>query len=215
MTQIKICGLSEPETLEVALEHGADFIGFMFYGPSPRNVTPKKAGELAARVGGRARTVAVTVDASDALLDDIMSTLNPQFIQAHGSETPERVAEMTRRLGIPVIKSITVREAVDVAKAKNYRGHSDMIMFDAKAPDEDAGGRPGGNGVSFDWSLLKAHDQDNCFILAGGLTVENVEAAIARTGAPIVDVSSGVESAPGVKDSRLIANFIEAAKRAG
>ena len=214
MTQVKICGLSEPETLETALETGADFVGFIFYEPSPRNLPLDRARALGQQVGGRAAKVAVTVDADDAQLERIVETLEPDYLQVHGSETPERVAELAARFGLPVIKSIKVRDAEDVGEAIRFGGTADMFLFDAKAPEDLAGALPGGNGVAFDWNLLRRDGDLPRFMLSGGLTIDNVARALEVTGAGIVDVSSGVETAPGVKDAGLIRKFIEAVKPA-
>jgi len=209
MTKVKICGLSTAETMRAALDAGADFVGLMFYPKSPRNVSLEMAAALSAQAKGRAKIVAVVVDADDALLKSIMNYAKPNYIQAHGSETPQRIEEIKNQTGARVIKVIKVKDAGDVALAKNYRDVADLIMFDPKAA-EDA--LPGGNGLSFDWNLLKG--KDGQFLLAGGLNPENVAEAIRQTRAPIVDVSSGVETTPGKKDISLIRKFIEAAKAA-
>jgi len=214
MTQVKICGLSEPETLETALETGADFVGFIFYEPSPRNLPLDRARALGQQVAGRADKVAVTVDADDATLEDIVESLEPNYLQVHGSETPERVSTLGARFGLPVIKSIKVRDADDVSQAVRFGGLADMFLFDAKAPEDLADALPGGNGVAFDWTLLSRDGDLPRFMLSGGLTIENVARALEVTGAGIVDVSSGVETAPGVKDAGLIRKFIEAVKPA-
>ena len=210
MAQVKICGLSTSTTLQAALEAGADFVGLMFYPKSPRNVSLEHAAVLATQAKGRAKIVAVVVDADDALLKSIMNSAKPDFIQAHGSETPQRIAEIKNQTGARVIKVIKVKDAGDVALAKDYRAVADLIMFDPKAAEDML---PGGNGVAFNWNLLNG--KDGQFMLAGGLNPENVAEAIRLTRAPIVDVSSGVETTPGVKDIGLIRKFIEAAKANG
>jgi phosphoribosylanthranilate isomerase len=210
---IKICGLSQPDMLEAALEAGAAYVGLVFYEPSPRNVTIAQAHALAEQARGRAAIVALTVDAPDALLRDIATRVRPDFLQAHGSETPERVREMTELTGLPVIKAIKVREARDVGDARDYAGVAAMILFDARAPDALADALPGGNGIAFDWTLLKG-ENGTPFMLSGGLDCSNIAEAIRVTGAPVVDVSSGVERAPGVKDAALIRKFIETARAA-
>jgi phosphoribosylanthranilate isomerase len=206
MTQVKICGLSEPMTLNAALDAGADFVGLVFFPKSPRNVSLVQAKVLSDIAQGSAAIVALVVDADDALIQSIAETIRPDFIQAHGRESPERIAAIKAMTGIPVIKAINVSEAADVARAKTYDGMAAFILFDAKT----TGPLPGGMGHTFDWSLLGgvAHP----YMLAGGLTPETVRNAITSTGAAMVDVSSGVESAPGVKDEALIRKFIEAAK---
>ena len=213
--KVKICGLKRPDMLEAALEAGAAYIGLVFYEPSPRSVTVDEAETLAARARGRAAIVALTVDAPDALLRDIARRVRPDFIQAHGEETPERVREMTALTGLPVIKAVKVEEPGDVERARDYAGSAAMVLFDSRAPDALAGALPGGNGIAFDWSLLDRADGDRPFMLSGGLTASNIADAIRITGAPVVDVSSGVEREPGIKDAGLIRKFIEAARSAG
>lgn len=213
MTAVKICGLSTPETMAAALDAGADMVGLVFYPPSPRHLTLEKAATLALQARGRAAIVALTVDAPDAELAAMMAAVKPDFIQAHGAESPARVAEIQALTGVPVIKAIKVRDAGDVAGASAYGEVAFLILYDAKAPETLKGALPGGNGLAFDWNLL-GHGQRR-FMLSGGLTPDTVARAIAVTGAPIVDVSSGVESAPGVKDASLIRKFIEQAKRGG
>jgi phosphoribosylanthranilate isomerase len=212
--KVKICGLSTPETVDAAIAAGADFVGFVFYPKSPRNVSLETAAALAARARGKAHIVTLVVDADDALLSEITAKVDPDFIQAHGSETPERIAKIAALTGKPVIKAIKVKDAGDIAGAAAFSGAASLILYDAKAPETLGHALPGGNGHAFDWSLLDGGAR-SAFMLAGGLTVENVAQAIRVTGAPIADVSSGVESAPGVKDAVLIRKFIEAAKRAG
>ena len=209
--QVKICGLSTPDTMEAALSNGAEFVGLNFYPPSPRYVTPAQAVPLAAMARGRTRIVALVVDADDALLKDIAAVVKPDFFQLHGNETPERVAAIKAMTGRPAIKVIKVGGPEDVAKATAYVDVADIFLFDAKAPATLKNALPGGNGIPFDWSLL---DGKHGFMLSGGLSLHNVAEAIRITGAAIVDVSSGVESAPGKKDLSLIRKFIEAAKAA-
>lgn len=211
--EVKICGLSTPETVDAAIAAGADLVGFVFFPKSPRNVTMEHAAALAARARGRARIVALAVDADDALLREIAAKVDPDCFQAHGSETPERVAEIGRLTGKPVIKAIRVRDGADIAGAAAFSDVASLILYDAKAPETLGNALPGGNGHAFDWALLEGGKRP-AFMLAGGLTPDNVADAIATTGAPMVDVSSGVESAPGVKDVALIRKFIEAAKSA-
>lgn len=211
MVKVKICGLSTPETMDAALGAGADFVGLVFYAKSPRNVSLEQAAILADRARGRAKIVALIVDAEDATLSVINTGVKPDYFQAHGAETPERVSEIVVLTGKPVIKAIKVAEPADIATAAEYAGKAAFILYDAKAPETLANALPGGNGIAFDWQLLaKAKD----FMLSGGLNPENVAQAIAATSAPMVDVSSGVESAPGRKDLNLIRKFIEAARAA-
>lgn len=211
--EVKICGLSTPETMDAALDAGADLVGLVFFPRSPRNVTLEQASALAERARGRARVVTLVVDADDALLRAIAETVRPDLIQAHGAETPERVAEIARLTGRPVIKAIRVSDQADIAAAAAFSGVASLILYDAKAPETLGNALPGGNGHAFDWGLLEGQRRP-AFMLAGGLTPENVAEAIRVTGAPVVDVSSGVESAPGIKDIGLIRKFIEAAKAA-
>jgi phosphoribosylanthranilate isomerase len=209
--QVKICGLSTPDTMEAALAHGADYVGLNFFPASPRYVTPAKAASLAAVARGRTKIVALVVDADDALLRDIADAMKPDYFQLHGSETPERVSAIKALTGKPVIKVIKVGGPEDVSQATDFVDVADMILFDTKAPATLKNALPGGNGIPFDWSLLEGK---RGFMLSGGLNPANVAEAIRVTGAPMVDVSSGVESAPGKKDINLIAKFIEAAKAA-
>lgn len=211
--EVKICGLSTPETVDAAIAAGADLVGFVFFPRSPRNVSLEQAASLAARARGRAKIVTLVVDADDALLSAIATTVGPDLIQAHGSETPDRIREIARLTGRPVIKAIRVKDDADIAAAADFSTVASLILYDAKAPETLGNALPGGNGHAFDWGLLEGGKRP-AFMLAGGLTPENVADAIRVTGAPVVDVSSGVESAPGVKDIGLIRKFIEAAKAA-
>ena len=211
--EVKICGLSTPETVAASLVAGADLVGFVFFARSPRNVSAARAADLAAPARGRALIVALIVDADDTTIMDINATLAPDMFQAHGSETPARIAVIKRLTAKPVIKAIKVSGAADIAAASVYAKVADLILYDAKAPDGLAGALPGGNGVAFDWTLLRSGERQ-AFMLSGGLDPHNVANAIRMTGATIVDVSSGVESAPGLKDVALIRKFIEAAKPA-
>ena len=199
--------------MAAALDCGADYVGLVFFPKSPRHVSLDQAASLAAQARGRAHVVALIVDAPDAEIAAITQKVAPDFFQAHGAESPQRVEAIARQFG-PVIKAIPVAASTDIAAARDYRAAASMVLFDAKAPENLANALPGGNGVSFDWSLLAADGRPRRFMLSGGLTPENVASAIAMTGAPIVDVSSGVESAPGLKDAVRIRNFIEAARAA-
>ena len=209
---IKICGLKTPEALDVALESGADLVGFVFFGPSPRNLDLATARTLGARVQGRAGKVALTVDATDDTLADIFAALKPDMLQLHGTETPERVVAVRTRFGLPVMKALPIAERSDLSPVRLYAKVADRLIFDARPPKDAT--RPGGLGNSFDWTLLKGIDVGVPYMLSGGLTVENVADAIRITGAPGVDVSSGVERAPGEKDPDKIRAFIRAARAA-
>lgn len=214
MTQVKICGLSTPETVAAAIAGGADFLGFVFYPRSPRNVTPELAAELAKPVPAAVRTVALTVDAGDAQLEGIVAAMRPGLLQLHGHETPARVADIRTRFGVPVMKVLSVAGEDDVAKASAYEPVADMLMFDARPPKEMTDALPGGNALRFDWQLLAGAHFGKPWLLAGGLTPDNVAEAIRISGAPGVDVSSGVEDSPGRKSIPLIQAFLKAAKAA-
>jgi len=214
-TAIKICGLSDPAHVRTAVGAGADYVGFVFYQPSPRNVTIAVAQDLATLARGRSKIVALVVDADDELIDTINIGLKPDFFQAHGSETPDRVSAIEARTGVPVIKVISVKDASDIEAAAAYADVAAFILFDAKAPETLANALPGGNGVSFDWSLLSGDTGQPEFMLSGGLDAGNVQRAIEVTGAPMIDVSSGVESAPGIKNAAAIVNFIETVRQHG
>lgn len=208
---IKICGLKTAEALDAALAGGASHVGFIFFPKSPRNIAPEEAGRLREAALGRAQAVAVTVDADDALLDTIVAAMVPDMLQLHGKERPTRVAAVKARYGLPVMKAFSVSEAADVAAAEAYRGVADRMLFDARPPK--GAELPGGNGVPFDWRILDGYRGD--YFLSGGLTPENVGAAIRLLDPPGLDVSSGVESAPGEKDIGLIAAFFAAVRAAG
>ncbi|HEX4179183.1 MAG TPA: phosphoribosylanthranilate isomerase [Caulobacteraceae bacterium] len=212
MLLTKICGLSTPETVDAALDGGAAFIGFMFFDRSPRSIDPAAAARLAARARGRAKVVVVTVDPSDADLDRITAALRPDLIQLHGHETPRRAAEIAERTGAGLIKVLPVSEGADLAAAQAFDGLVEHLMFDAKPP-KDAD-RPGGLGAAFDWSLMSGRRFERPWFLAGGLDPWNLAEAVRLSGAPMVDVSSGVERGAGLKDPRLISAFLDAARRA-
>ncbi|MDX0662909.1 phosphoribosylanthranilate isomerase [Sinorhizobium medicae] len=211
-TEVKICGLKTAEALQRAVALGASHTGFIFFPKSPRNIEPDDAGRLAELARGRAKIVAVTVDAENDDLDEIVSALHPEVLQLHGSENPERVLAIKALYGLPVIKALPIREASDLERIAPYIGIADRFLLDAKPP---AGSDlPGGNGVSFDWRLLDALDANVDYMLSGGLNASNVEDALALTGARAIDTSSGVESAPGIKDLTLMDAFFEAIRRA-
>jgi phosphoribosylanthranilate isomerase len=207
---VKICGLKTPEALDVALEAGADMVGFVFFPPSPRDLGFTTAGELGERVKGRARKVALTVDADDSTLANIAESLRPDLLQLHGKETPARVRAIRTRFGLPVMKAIAVETRADLAVVEDYATIADRLLFDARAPREAT--RPGGLGKPFDWHLLERLDLRIPFMLSGGLDPDNVAVALRVTRAPGVDVSSGVERTPGEKDLNKIREFIRAAR---
>ena len=212
MLPAKICGLTTAETLDAALAGGAAFVGFNFFAASPRHIDPAAAAELARRVRGQAKIVAVTVDPDDALLDRITAHFSPDLIQLHGRETPARAAAIARRTGVGLIKALPVAEASDLAIATDYDGLVDHLLFDAKAPADAA--LPGGLGARFDGSLLLGRTFQRPWFLAGGLDPWNVREAAASSGAPMVDVSSGVERGAGLKDPALIRAFLDAVRQA-
>ena len=195
-----------------ALEGGASHVGFIFFPQSPRNVPVEEAARLRQAATGRAKAVAVTVDADDAALDAIVRAMKPDMLQLHGSETPERVAAVQARYGLPVMKALSLSEAADLQDITPYRGIADRFLLDAKPPKGAV--LPGGNGVPFDWSILAALDADIDYMLSGGLDAGNIGEALRITNARGIDVSSGVETAPGVKDVGLIASFFEAVRQA-
>ncbi|MAM60371.1 phosphoribosylanthranilate isomerase [Maritimibacter sp. UBA3975] len=207
--RVKICGLREPGHVAAAVEAGARYVGFVFFPKSPRNVDVATAAALAAEVPPGVAKVALVVNADDALLDEITARVPLDMLQLHGGETPERVAEIRSRYGLPVMKAVGIAEAADLARIDDYAGVADQILVDAKPPKEAE--LPGGNGLAFDWRLLQGRHWTVPWMLAGGLTPENVALAAKLTGARQVDVSSGVESAPGEKDAERIAAFLKAA----
>jgi len=207
---VKICGLSTRETLETALEAGADMVGFVFFPPSPRHLSLEAGRDLGRQVKRRALTVALTVDADDATLDNIMDALSPDLFQLHGKESVARLRDIKQKFGRPVMKAVPVATASDLAVLPGYAAVADRILFDARAPKDAT--RPGGLGAPFDWHLLENLDLKLPYMVSGGLDAGNVAEALRVTGAGGVDVSSGVESAPGVKDPELIKAFIRAAR---
>lgn len=211
-TETKICGLSTPETVAAALDGRAAYIGLNFFPKSPRYVTPEAAARLAAPARARAKVVAVTVDPTDAEVDEIARVVRPDFIQLHGRESPERTRAVAVRSGLAVIKALPVSDASDVAAARAYDGPAEHILFDAKPPKDAE--LPGGTGARFDWTLVAGLRLTRPWLLAGGLDPWNVAEAVATSGAPVVDVSSGVERGAGLKDPTLIQAFLDAVRRA-
>ena len=209
-TRVKICGLSQPEHLVAAIAGGASYVGFVFFEKSPRNVSIAAARALAIDVPMGIAKVALVVNASDAELDAIVADVPLDMIQLHGQESPARLLEIRQRYGLPVMKAVGVADPEDLAQLAVFEAVADQILVDAKAPKGAA--LPGGNGLAFDWRLIAGRKWTKPWMLAGGLTPQNVAEAVRLTGARQVDVSSGVESAPGIKDTDLIAAFIAAAK---
>ncbi|TIQ48628.1 phosphoribosylanthranilate isomerase [Mesorhizobium sp.] len=209
---IKICGLKTDAAMAAALAGGASHVGFIFFAKSPRYVDPAEAGRLREAATGKAKAVAVTVDANDAFLDEIVAKMRPDMLQLHGAETPARVAELKARYRLPVMKVLSVSEAADLDRLKPYIGIADRIIFDAKPPKGSQ--LPGGNGVAFDWHILAGLDASLDYMLSGGLNAANIGDALRLANPPAIDISSGVESAPGVKDPVLIEQFFRAVRAA-
>lgn len=208
MIASKICGLTTPGTLDAALSGGAAFVGAVIFAKSPRHLDPLHAATLFERARGRAGIVAVTVDADDALLTEIGLILKPDLIQLHGRETPERAVQARRLTGARIIKALPISTPEDLEAAAPWEDVADHLMFDARPPE--GSDLPGGVGASFDWAMMQGRSYRNPWFLAGGLTPENAARAATISGAPMLDVSSGVESAPGVKDTARIAAFLQA-----
>ena len=208
---IKICGLSAPDALDMALAAGADMVGFVFFAPSPRNIGYDTARALGQRVRGRAQKVALFVDPTDQELTAGIEALEPDMLQLHGAETPDRVVRVRERFGLSVMKALPIEQRADLAAVKLYEKVADRLIFDARPPREAT--RPGGLGQIFDWQLLQNLDTRLPFMLSGGLDVANVAEALRITGAPGVDVSSGVERSPGAKDPEKIRAFLAAVRR--
>ncbi|WP_375158148.1 phosphoribosylanthranilate isomerase [Bradyrhizobium sp. RDT46] len=207
---VKICGLSTRETLQTALAAGADMVGFVFFPPSPRHLSLELGRELGRQVEGRALKVALTVDADDATLDNIMDALSPDIFQLHGKESVARLRDIKQRFGRPVMKALPVETGADLAVLPGYAAVADRILFDARPPKDAT--RPGGLGAPFDWHLLQNLELALPYMVSGGLHAANIAVAVRLTRAGGVDVSSGVESAPGVKDPEMIKAFIRAAR---
>lgn len=210
--QVKICGINSVESADAAVRAGVDFAGLVFFPTSPRNLTREQGATLAERMRGRSRLVALMVDAKDEEIGAVVKAVQPDFLQFHGSESPERVGVVRSQFGVPVIKALAIADAVDLTRADGYADAAEMFLFDAKAPANAV--RPGGHGAAFDWQLLRGRSFSRPWLLAGGLDTENVARAIRSSGAPGVDVSSGVERAPGEKDLDKIREFIRVARKA-
>ena len=211
-TRVKICGLTEPERVAQAGRLGAAYLGFVFYPPSPRAVDPALARELAAAVPESAETVGLVVDATDHEIETLLDAVPLDLLQLHGYETPERVAAIGLRFGCRTIKALRVETAEDLATLAEQADAADMLLFDAKPPRDAAW--PGGHGLPFDWRVLEGRAPSGPWLLAGGLNADNVGAAVALTRAPVLDVSSGVESRPGIKDPAKLEAFFAAVARA-
>jgi phosphoribosylanthranilate isomerase len=210
--EAKICGINSTQAAAAAAQGGADFIGLIFYPPSPRAVTPEQAHAIAAQVPGRIKKVALVVDAKDADLREICAAVPLDLLQLHGNESPERVARIRAQFGLPVMKAIKVASAEDIAGAQAYQGIADRLLFDAKAPKDMKNALPGGNALAFDWALLAGRSWPIPWMLAGGLHAGNLAAAVRSSGARAVDVVSGVEDKPGVKNPAKIQAFLDLAR---
>jgi phosphoribosylanthranilate isomerase len=209
---VKICGINSAEAADAAARAGADLAGLVFHSHSPRHLSLDAARSLADRLRGRSRLVALVADADDETIAAVVAAVQPHYLQLHGRETPARVGQIRARFARPLIKAVAIADNADVAASAAYEDAADMLLFDAKAPDGAA--RPGGHGAPFDWQLLRGRTCRRSWLLAGGLNPGNVARAIAASDAPGVDVSSGVESAPGVKDIQMIADFVSAVRSA-
>jgi phosphoribosylanthranilate isomerase len=210
--QVKICGISTPEAMTAAVEGGAAFVGLVFYPPSPRAVTPAEAAPLASLVPAGVVKTGLLVDANDATIADILKEVPLDLLQLHGSESPARVAEVKARFGVPVMKVVKLRQPGDLEAVQPFLPVADRLLFDAKPPADMANPLPGGNAVAFDWSILAGTTWPLPWMLAGGLTPNNVARAVEISGAAAVDVSSGVEDAPGKKNPAKIRAFLDACR---
>jgi len=209
---VKICGINSREAVEAAVGGGADFVGFVFYPPSPRHVTAAEAAALARAAPAGVKRVGLFVDAEDALIRRAIEAVGLELLQLHGAETPARVSELRERFGVPVMKAIRIAAAADVETAERYLGASDWLLFDALPPESMTTALPGGNALSFDWRLIAGRRWEKPWMLSGGLTAATLREAVETSGAGVVDVSSGVEDRPGHKDPARIAAFLAAAK---
>ncbi len=210
--EAKICGLNTPDSVTAAVAGGAAYVGFVFYPPSPRAVDAAQAAALARLVPDGINRVGLFVDMEDAAMDAILGTVPLELLQLHGAETPERVAAIRQRTGVAVMKAVRIAGPGDVALAARFAAVCDRILFDAKPPADMAGALPGGNALAFDWRLIAGHDWSVPWMLSGGLDADNVAEAVRVSGAGAVDVSSGVEARPGVKDPARIGAFLDAVR---
>ena len=207
----KICGINSPEAMAAAIEGGAAYVGLVFYPPSPRNISPQRAAELAAAVPSHVAKVGLFVDPDDDTLRRTLESVALDFLQLHGGESPQRVAEIGKRFGVRTLKAVRIAGAADVERASDYVDAADRLLFDAQAPADMAGALPGGNGLAFDWQMLAEKEWKLPWMLSGGLTPDNLAEAVAATGAVCVDVSSGVEASKGVKSPEKIRRFLQIA----
>ncbi len=212
MVAAKICGLKTPETVKAAVDNGAAFVGFNFFQKTPRYAAPELAGALALGMPSKVVKTGLFVDDEDARMAAILAAVPLDLLQLHGSETPERVAAIKAKFGLPVMKVIKVRDAADIARAKDYETVADRLLFDAQPPATMQNAMPGGNAVSFDWTLLRGFRSPLPWMLSGGLKPENLAQAVKLSGAPAVDVSSGVEDSPGEKSLSKIKAFLDVSR---
>ncbi len=213
--EAKICGINAPDALEAAVDGGAGYVGFVFYAPSPRVVTPEQAAIIAAPAPSTVKKVGVFVDAEDGAIKETLGACPLDMLQFHGAESPERVIEARETFGLPVVKAIKLAGPDDLFRAGDYLGYADMLLFDAKPPEEMEGALPGGNALAFDWELLAGAQWPCPWLLSGGLDADNIAEAVEITGAGMVDVSSGVEDTPGHKDPARITAFLETVAKIG
>lgn len=213
--EAKICGINSPDALEAAVDGGARYVGFVFYAPSPRFVTPEQAVMLAAPAPRTVKKVGLFVDAEDGAIQETLGACPLDMLQFHGAESPERVRDARVTFGLPVIKAIKLAGPDDLFRAGDYLGSADMLLFDAKPPDDLEGALPGGNALAFDWELLSGAQWPCPWLLSGGLNTDNLAEAVEITGAGMVDVSSGVEDTPGHKDPARITAFLETVAKIG
>ncbi len=213
--EAKICGINSPDALEAAVDGGARYVGFVFYAPSPRFITPEQAVMIAAPAPADVKKVGLFVDAEDGAIQATLDACPLDMLQFHGDESPERVLEAKKTFGLPVIKAIKLAGPDDLFRAGDYLGSADMLLFDAKPPDDLEGALPGGNALAFDWELLSGAQWPCPWLLSGGLNTDNLAEAVEITGAGMVDVSSGVEDTPGHKDPARITAFLETVAKIG
>ncbi|MDC0158949.1 phosphoribosylanthranilate isomerase [Rhodospirillaceae bacterium] len=209
---VKICGLTDRVTVEAAVKAGASHLGFIFYPPSPRSLTPKEAGYITSTTSNNIKRVAVIVDARDDLINGIIQNLSPHILQLHGSENIDRIQEIKEKFKLPIMKTIKVANYNDIKSSQRYSDSSDFLLFDAKPPIIGKNSLPGGNGISFDWALLRSAKIEKPWFLSGGIHVGNVHEAIKITGSESIDISSGVEDQPGVKNVEKIEGFMKSLK---
>lgn len=211
MVEVKICGITDEAAVAAATLHGAAYLGFVFFARSPRHLTPAQAAQLSGDIPAAVRKVGLIVNEKNDGIATILRDFQPDYLQLHGNEPPERVAEIRARFGLPVIKAIAIADRADVAAAQAYESVADILLFDAKPPKAAANALPGGNGQAFDWNLLAGGQWRRPWMLSGGLDAHNIAEAVQISGAKAVDVSSGVESKPGCKDPQKISIFLERA----